>query len=129
MATKERATNPTRAEGRNCTKCGRVFTTALDRRKECVKCRPVNGVELAELMGGGMNGAEMAASMIRAGAKANAAFFAASRHTGESFRDIAKECARRSAARRHSTSGPATVPLWRQMGKRMVGARIGRSEE
>lgn len=71
-----------------------------------------------------MNGADIAASMIREGTIPNAAFAAASRRTGESFRDIAKECARRSAARRHSTSGPATVPLWRQMGKRMVGNRV-----
>lgn len=51
MSKGERAMNPTRAEGRNCTKCGRVFTTALDKRVECVKCRPVNDVELAKLMG------------------------------------------------------------------------------
>jgi ribosomal protein S27AE len=51
MSKSERTTNATRAEGRNCTKCGQVFMTALDGRKECVKCRPVNAIELKQLMG------------------------------------------------------------------------------
>ena len=54
MATRERTTNPTRAEGRNCTKCGAVFTTALDKRTECIKCRKVSDLEAAKLMGCGV---------------------------------------------------------------------------
>ena len=51
MAAKERTMNPTRAEGRYCVKCGQIFTTALDKRVECVKCRKVNDMELKQLMG------------------------------------------------------------------------------
>ena len=50
MATRERTTNPTRAEGRYCVKCGQVFTTALDKRTECVKCRKVSDLECAKLI-------------------------------------------------------------------------------
>lgn len=53
MAKGRMTTNPTRAEGRNCVKCGEVFTTALDKRVECVKCRKINDAELKQLMGAG----------------------------------------------------------------------------
>lgn len=57
-----------------------------------------------------MNGADIAASMIREGVTPNAAFAAAARQTGESFRTIAKECAKRSAARRQAATR-REVPL------------------
>jgi hypothetical protein len=69
-----------------------------------------------------MNGADIAASMIRAGALPQAAFHAAARQTGEAFAAVARECARRSAARRKARAS-TDVPLWRSIGNGMTRDR------
>jgi hypothetical protein len=72
-----------------------------------------------------VTGADIAASMMRAGAIPNAAFAAAARQTGEKFHEIAAECARRSAARRTAkkTAAVCDVPIWRQIGNGMTRSR------
>ncbi|MHC4616303.1 MAG: hypothetical protein ACYTEQ_00980 [Planctomycetota bacterium] len=42
--------NPTGPAVLRCDKCDNVFTTAILRRKTCVKCKPVTKPELAKLM-------------------------------------------------------------------------------
>jgi hypothetical protein len=69
-----------------------------------------------------MNGADIAAGMIREGAMPQAAFHAAAKRTGEKFRDVARECARRSAARRTARAS-AYVSLWRGIGNGMTRDR------
>ncbi len=46
------SSSPMRSDGRICTECGRVFTTALDKRGVCVRCKGVTAAELKQLTGG-----------------------------------------------------------------------------
>jgi hypothetical protein len=78
---------------------------------------------IATRKGCNMNGADIAAGMIREGAMPQAAFHAAAKRTGEKFRDVARECARRSAARRTARAG-ADVPLWRSITHGAIGNRV-----
>ena len=52
MATKKTVHRPGQSALREC-KCGTWFSTSLKDRTECLKCRPINKVELATLMTAG----------------------------------------------------------------------------